>query len=97
MPSVVHRLPSRIDEANVDDVRDTLWKQRTLAKTWLMRGTLHLVPAEDLPIYTASIGLAGLVSVGSADQVSAGILVATVGLGVEALRPTRRAAEPPSY
>jgi hypothetical protein len=42
-------------ECKVDDVRDSLWKRRTLAKTWLMRGTLHLVPAEDLPIYTAAM------------------------------------------
>jgi hypothetical protein len=37
------------------DVRDRLWKDRTLVKTWLMRGTLHLVPAVDLPIYTAAM------------------------------------------
>ena len=39
----------------VEDVRDALWKRRTLAKTWLMRGTLHLVPAGDLPLYTAAM------------------------------------------
>jgi hypothetical protein len=44
----------RVD-CKVDDVRDSLWKRKTLAKTWLMRGTLHLVPAEDLPIYTAAM------------------------------------------
>jgi len=37
------------------DVRDRLWKDRTLVKTWLMRGTLHLVPAVDLPLYTAAM------------------------------------------
>jgi winged helix DNA-binding protein len=39
----------------VEDVRDALWKRKTLAKTWLMRGTLHLVPAEDLALFTAAI------------------------------------------
>ena len=37
------------------DVRRALWTKRTLAKTWLMRGTLHLVPAVDLPLYTAAM------------------------------------------
>ena len=40
----------------VKDVRDALWKDRTLVKTWLMRGTLHLIPAEDLPLYAAAMG-----------------------------------------
>ena len=39
----------------VTDVRDALWKDRSLVKTWLMRGTLHLVPAADLPVYTAAM------------------------------------------
>jgi hypothetical protein len=39
----------------VTDVRKALWKDRTLVKTWLMRGTLHLIPAKDLPVYTAAM------------------------------------------
>jgi hypothetical protein len=42
-------------ECQVEDVRVALWKRRTLVKTWLMRGTLHLVPAEDLPLFTAAM------------------------------------------
>ncbi|HKY51726.1 MAG TPA: winged helix DNA-binding domain-containing protein [Candidatus Limnocylindria bacterium] len=38
------------------DVRAALWHERTLAKTWLMRGTLHLVAATDLPLYAAAMG-----------------------------------------
>jgi hypothetical protein len=44
----------RVD-CRVEDVRDALWKRKTLIKTWLMRGTLHLVPAEDLPLFTAAM------------------------------------------
>jgi len=33
----------RVD-CNVEDVRDALWKRKTLVKTWLMRGTLQLMP-----------------------------------------------------
>jgi len=40
----------------VADVRDALWTDRSLVKTWLMRGTLHLARADDLPIFTAAMG-----------------------------------------
>lgn len=40
----------------VADVRDALWKDRTLVKTWLMRGTLHLTRSDDLPVFTAAMG-----------------------------------------
>ena len=36
--------------------RDALWKDRSLVKTWLMRGTLHLARADDLPVFTAAMG-----------------------------------------
>jgi hypothetical protein len=41
---------------SVNDVRDALWEDRTLVKTWLMRGTLHLTRSEDLPLFTAALG-----------------------------------------
>jgi winged helix DNA-binding protein len=42
----------RVD-CRVEDVRSALWKDKRLVKTWLMRGTLHLIPAADLPVYSA--------------------------------------------
>ncbi|GAA3177926.1 winged helix DNA-binding domain-containing protein [Nonomuraea roseoviolacea] len=33
-----------------------LWEARTLAKTWVMRGTLHLVPSDMLPDLCAALG-----------------------------------------
>jgi hypothetical protein len=44
----------RVD-CTVDHVRKALWTDRTLVKTWLMRGTLHLTRSEDLPLYTAAM------------------------------------------
>ncbi len=44
----------RVDCA-ADDVRNALWKNKTLVKTWLMRGTLHLARSDDLPVYTAAM------------------------------------------
>lgn len=40
----------------VADVRKALWTDKTLVKTWLMRGTLHLASADDLPLVTAATG-----------------------------------------
>ncbi len=37
-----------------EDVRDAIWKQRTLVKTVGLRGTLHLVPAEEMPVWMAA-------------------------------------------
>src|SRR5947199_9797180 len=44
----------RVD-CTVADVRQALWTDRALVKTWLMRGTLHLARADDLPLYTAAM------------------------------------------
>ena len=38
------------------DVRRALVDERTLVKTWALRGTLHLLPAADLPIWAAALG-----------------------------------------
>ncbi|MGH3716801.1 MAG: winged helix DNA-binding domain-containing protein [Micromonosporaceae bacterium] len=35
-------------------VSDALWRERTLVKTWGMRGTLHLFPAAELPTWVAA-------------------------------------------
>ncbi|MEP6753596.1 MAG: winged helix DNA-binding domain-containing protein [Candidatus Dormiibacterota bacterium] len=42
-------------KGTVEDVKKALWKDKVLVKTWLMRGTLHLVPSADLPLYTAAM------------------------------------------
>ena len=49
----------RVD-CRVEDVRDALWKRKTLVKTWLMRATLHLVPSKDLPLYSAAMSTYGM-------------------------------------
>ena len=38
------------------DIRDALWKRKSLVKTWLMRGTLHVARSTDLPVYTGVLG-----------------------------------------
>ncbi|MDN3358762.1 winged helix DNA-binding domain-containing protein [Actinomadura sp. DC4] len=45
----------RVDGATRDDVRTALWTDRTLVKTFGPRGTVHLLPARDLPLWTAAL------------------------------------------
>lgn len=44
---------ARVGGVRRDDVKEALWEHRSLVKTWAMRGTLHLLPAAELPLYTA--------------------------------------------
>jgi hypothetical protein len=45
---------ARTNKLQPDAVGRALWEDRTLVKTWAMRGTLHLLPAADLPLYVAA-------------------------------------------
>ena len=45
---------ARVDHLSPDAVQSALWHKRTLVKTWAMRATLHLLPADDLPLYVAA-------------------------------------------
>lgn len=47
-------LAARTARATQQDVRDALWRDRTLVKAWTLRGTLHLHPAVDLPVFFAA-------------------------------------------
>jgi hypothetical protein len=38
-----------------DAVNRALWTDRTLVKTWAMRGTLHLLPAAEYPVWQAAL------------------------------------------
>jgi hypothetical protein len=44
----------RIKGLNVDQVRSALWEERSIVKAWTLRGTLHLHPAEELPMWLAA-------------------------------------------
>ncbi len=46
---------SRVEGHARGDLDRALWEDRSLVKTWLMRGTLHAVPAGDLPVYVGAL------------------------------------------
>ena len=48
------QLAARVDGVTQADVREALWEHRALAKAWTVRGTLHLHPADELPLWLAA-------------------------------------------
>ena len=48
------QLAARVEGLTQADVRAALWDERTLVKAWTVRGTLHLHPANELPLWLAA-------------------------------------------
>lgn len=44
----------RVDAVAQADVRAAIWERRELVKAWTLRGTLHLHPAAELPLWHAA-------------------------------------------
>ncbi len=55
LPAAELALSARIPDLRVADVRAALWEHRTLVKTYGPRGTIHLLAADDLPLYMAAL------------------------------------------
>ena len=56
LSSAALSLWARVEGASVEAFQRALWRERTLVKIWAMRGTLHLLPARDLPVYLGALG-----------------------------------------
>ena len=46
---------ARVDGLTPNAVARALWDDRTLVKTWAMRGTLHLLPSAEYPLWQAAL------------------------------------------
>jgi hypothetical protein len=55
MSSAGLTLHARLDGFAAQDVDRLLWQEKTLVKTWCMRGTLHLLPAAEYPLWQAGL------------------------------------------
>jgi hypothetical protein len=87
----------RIAGATRADVRRALWEDRTLVKTFGPRGTVHLLPAADLPMWTGALSALppsapvhpeGVrFTAGQAAEVVAAISDALAGAGLAAEEP----------
>src|SRR4051794_25525051 len=47
---------ARVDDLDPGAVSRALWSDRTLVRTWAMRGTLHLLPAAELAMWVGAQG-----------------------------------------
>lgn len=56
MSSAELTLWARVEGLERGALASALWDERTLVKTWAMRGTLHLLPAAELPLWHAALG-----------------------------------------
>jgi hypothetical protein len=48
-------LGARVGGVTRQSVQSALWEKKSLVKLWAMRGTLHIVPAADLTIFTKGL------------------------------------------
>jgi len=55
MSSAELSLWARVENLERGAVSRALWEDRTLVKTWAMRGTLHLLPAAEYPFWHAAL------------------------------------------
>ena len=55
MSSAELTLHARVDGLDQGDVASALWDDRTLVKKWAMRGTLHLLPADEYALWQAAL------------------------------------------
>ena len=55
LSSAALSLWARVEGMSLEAFQRALWRERKLVKIWAMRGTLHLLPARDLPVYLGAL------------------------------------------
>ena len=77
---------ARVDGLPPADVQAALWQERSLVKTWAMRGALHLIAASDLPLYVAARSLFD--KVGAVGSITSSIMASPAAVpGLSRRRP----------
>ena len=76
---------ARVRNLDRQAVRRALWEDRTLVKTWAMRGTLHLLPSSELPLWHAALGTSTRYLRDAAWQKHFGITLEELGRLTEAI------------
>ncbi|HEU4572187.1 MAG TPA: crosslink repair DNA glycosylase YcaQ family protein, partial [Candidatus Limnocylindrales bacterium] len=96
MPTAELSIGLRVRGATRTTVRDALWTERTLVRTYGLRGTVHLFPASELALWLAALRALPaperrqrdrLASLGVTPDEAEGI-VAAIGRAVEGRRLT---------
>jgi hypothetical protein len=55
MPAAELSVGIRVDGVTRNDVQAALWERRALVKTYGIRGTIHLFPSAELPLWMAAL------------------------------------------
>jgi hypothetical protein len=87
---------ARVDGITRSDVHRELWERRTLIRTYGVRGTVHLLPAKEMPMWLAAFNAerlanaeVGLQSMGI-DQARMDQMVEAIGEALDGRRLTRQ-------
>jgi Winged helix DNA-binding domain len=78
-----------------EDVRAELWQHRTLVKTYGLRGTVHLFPADEAPLWAAALrahlarGEASRLAQRGMDPTRLATIIAAIGAALDGRRLTR--------
>ena len=83
-PAAALGVRARLPGATASAVDHARFEERSVARIWAMRGTLHLVPAEDARWLVALLGPVGLARGRAAEQ---------IGVGPEATAAVRAALQ----
>lgn len=46
---------NRVENFENESLNNALYREKSLVKTWVMRGTLHIIPTQDLPTYNRAL------------------------------------------
>ena len=74
----------RVDGVTRNDVQAALWQRRALVKTYGIRGTIHLFPSDELPLWMAALRARSALDLKK--QLSLGLDTAQLSTIVEAIR-----------
>jgi len=85
MSAAALSLRARVRGLRPEDVERALWRDKTLAKVWCMRGTVHIVPSDALAVFVR--GSTGRVNRDTAWLEGHGYSAKMIDRALDALRP----------
>lgn len=86
-------LRARVENLTVADIDTAIADEKSLVRSWLMRGTLHLVASEDLRWMNALFA-PGFISKGKGRRLQLGLDAETCTSGLKAIRAILKGAAP---
>lgn len=86
-------LRARVEQLTVADIDSAIADEKSLVRSWLMRGTLHLVTSDDLHWMNALFA-PGFIAKGKGRRLQLGLDAETCASGLKAMRVILKGVEP---